>query len=220
MAALIPLFPLGTVLVPGAPLPLRIFEDRYRKLVADLLEQPPELRQFGVVAIKSGREVGEDGVRTLHDVGCLAQIATTERGADGTYQLETIGTRRFRLLEVEEGAPYLRGHVDWLPEPSGAAEPLVPIVHERFASYRGELARLQGTSFELPDLPSDPAMLSYVVAATVIADVADRQGFLAEYDAEARLAREASWLARETGLLGKLSALPGPDLLKVAFSAN
>jgi Lon protease-like protein len=220
MAALIPLFPLGTVLVPGAPLPLRIFEDRYRKLVADLLEQPPELRQFGVVAIKSGREVGEDGVRALHDVGCLAQIATTERSADGTCQLETIGTRRFRLLGVEQGAPYLRGHVEWLPEPPGDADPLVPVVHQQFARYRDELARLQGTTLELPDLPSDPAMLSYVVAATVIADVADRQGFLAEYDAAARLACEARWLARETGLVAKLSALPGPALLKVAFSAN
>ena len=57
MSAVIPLFPLGTVLLPGAPLPLHIFEQRYRQLVADLLELPAEDRQFGVVAIQAGREV-------------------------------------------------------------------------------------------------------------------------------------------------------------------
>src|SRR5689334_6137633 len=98
MADLIPLFPLGTVLLPGAPLPLHIFEERYRRLVADLLDLPEDERHFGVIAIQSGREVGADGVKALHEVGCLAHVVATHPGADGTYELETIGTRRFRLL--------------------------------------------------------------------------------------------------------------------------
>src|ERR1043166_7667571 len=90
-----PLFPLGTVLFPGAPLPLHIFEPRYRQLVADLLELPEDERQFGVIAIQAGREVGADGVKALHEVGCSAHVTATHPGADGTYELEAIGTRRF-----------------------------------------------------------------------------------------------------------------------------
>jgi hypothetical protein len=220
MAAVIPLFPLGTVLLPGAPLPLHIFEERYRKLVADLMTMPPEERQFGVVAIQSGREVGYDAVRALHDIGCVAQVATTRPGADGTYELETIGTRRFRLLEVDEGAAYLRGTVEWLPEPAGKAADLVPIVADRYLRYRSELARMHGADLEPPDLPGDPRLLSYLVAATVIADLHDRQAFLEQYDAAARLAMESRWLLRETALLHRLSAVPADRRLDVTFSLS
>jgi hypothetical protein len=218
--ALIPLFPLGTVLLPGAPLPLHIFEDRYRRLVADLLELEPEDRQFGVIAIQAGREVGADGVGALHDIGCVAQVATTKPSPDGTYELETIGTRRFRLLELDEAAPYLRGNVEWLPEPAGDTERLVPIVAERYISYRAELARMHGAVLDPPELPGDPRLLSYLVAATVIASVGDRQDFLEQYDAAARLALESKWLLREAGLLRQLSAVPADRRFDVPFSRN
>ncbi|HWA67975.1 MAG TPA: LON peptidase substrate-binding domain-containing protein [Mycobacteriales bacterium] len=220
MADLIPLFPLGTVLLPGAPLPLHIFEERYRRLVADLLELAPEDRQFGVVAIQAGREVGAGNIQSLHEVGCVAQVATTRPSPDGTYELETIGTRRFRLLDVDDTAPYLRGDVEWLPEPAGDAETLVPVVTERYISYRSELARMHGAALEPPELPADPRLLSYLIAATVIASVSDRQEFLEQYDAAARLALEASWLMREAGLLRQLSAVPADRRFDVPFSRN
>jgi Lon protease-like protein len=66
----LPLFPLGTVLFPGVLLPLHVFEERYRSMVRDLLDAPAEERRFGVVAIREGREVGADGIRALHAVGC------------------------------------------------------------------------------------------------------------------------------------------------------
>ena len=220
MADLIPLFPLGTVLLPGAPLPLRIFEERYRRLVADLLELSEDDRHFGVVAIQSGREVGVGGVKSLHEVGCLAHVVATHPSADGTFELETIGTRRFRLLEVDEGAAYLRGKVEWLPEPSGDAEALVPVVQERYTRYRGALAALRGTTIEAPDLPEDPRLLSYVVAATVLADLRDRQGFLEQYDAAARLAVESRWLHRETTLLRMTHAVPADRMLDIRFSTS
>jgi hypothetical protein len=220
MAALLPLFPLGTVLLPGAPLPLHIFEERYRHLVADLMAMPPEDRQFGVIAIQAGREVGTDGVKALHDIGCVAQVATTRPGADGTYELETIGTRRFRLLEVDEEAPYLRGTVEWLPEPAGKAADLVPIVADRYIRYRSELARMHGADLEPPDLPGDPRLLSYLVAATVIADVSDRQRFLEQYDAAGRLAMESRWLLKEAAILQRLSAVPADRRIDIGFSVN
>ena len=64
MSQLLPLFPLSTVLFPGMRLPLHIFEERYRLLVADLQAQP-EPRRFGVIAIRKGREVGAEGVTAL-----------------------------------------------------------------------------------------------------------------------------------------------------------
>ncbi|HEX3898044.1 MAG TPA: LON peptidase substrate-binding domain-containing protein [Mycobacteriales bacterium] len=220
MSALIPLFPLGTVLLPGAPLPLHIFEERYRRLVADLLELEPQDRQFGVIAIQTGREVGADGVQALHEVGCVAQVATTKPSPDGTYELETIGTRRFRLLEIDETSPYLRGNVEWLPEPAGDTEGLMPVVTERYISYRAELARMHGASLDPPELPGDPRLLSYLIAATVIASVGDRQDFLEQYDAADRLALESKWLFREAGLLRQLSAVPADRRFDVPFSRN
>ncbi|HVW82137.1 MAG TPA: LON peptidase substrate-binding domain-containing protein [Mycobacteriales bacterium] len=220
MAALIPLFPLGTVLLPGAPLPLHIFEERYRRLVTDLLELEPEHREFGVIAIQAGHEVGADGVQALHEVGCVAQVATARPSPDGTFELETIGTRRFRLLEIEDTAPYLRASVEWLPEPAGDADELVPVVTERYISYRAELARMHGAVLDPPELPGDPRLLSYLIAATVIASVTDRQGFLEQYDAATRLALESKWLLREAGLLRQLSAVPADRRFDVPFSRN
>lgn len=220
---LIPLFPLGTVLFPGAPLALHIFEARYRALMADLLDLPVEQRRFGVIAIRSGREVGADGARALHDVGCMAVMTALEQSDDGTYELQSVGSTRFQLLSVDHGRPYLRGEVEWLPEPSGDIGTLTEIVTQRYADYRRALGGLRGVNpelAELPELPVDPRLLSYLVAATVIADAADRQRFLAELDAADRLAAEARWLSLESALLRELSAVPAGRLLDVPSSMN
>src|ERR1700710_554613 len=83
----LPLFPLSSVLFPGAPLPLHIFEQRYRDLVNELLGLPEgELRRFGVAAIRSGREAGPS-VPDLHPVGCVAVVRSVSAYADGRYDL-------------------------------------------------------------------------------------------------------------------------------------
>jgi len=217
---MIPLFPLGTVLFPGAPLALHIFEDRYRTLMADLLDLPEEERKFGVITIRSGREVGVDGVRALHDVGCMAVMTVLEQSPDGTYDLEAVGSARFRVISLDSERPYLRGTVEWLPEPAGDVGALADIVMQRYADYRNALGSLRGVTFDVPELPTDARLLSYLVAATVIAETADRQQFLAEYDAAGRLAAEARWLALESALLRELSAVPAGRLLDVPSSPN
>src|SRR6476660_6348415 len=120
--ATLPLFPLGTVLLPGARLPLQIFEPRYVALLRDLLAAQQERSPvFGVVAIREGYEVGDDGVRALHPVGCGALL--TQAGARETerYFGGAEGTRRFRLesVDAEAGTPYATGEVTWLEEVEG-----------------------------------------------------------------------------------------------------
>lgn len=217
---LLPLFPLGTVLIPGAPLPLHIFEDRYRRLVADLSELPEGERRFGVVAIRQGREVGSDGVSALYDVGCVALCTDIQPAPDGTYELSTVGTSRFRVGALDTGLPYLRGDIEELAEPVGDADGLVPIVRQAYADYRAALAVVSDTDPPTAMLPGDPRLLSYLVAATIVADLSDRQALLAEPDAASRLTREHHWLRRETALLRRLSAVPGAGLIRVPSSLN
>ena len=223
MPDLLPLFPLGTVLLPGALLPLHVFEDRYRVLVGELLERPAEERLFGVVAIRQGREVGEEGVSALHEVGCAAQLVRAARHEDGRYDVVTTGVRRFRLDDVARGRPYLRGEVTWLDDvaaepaaPSGAEEP----VRRALAAYLAALGRASGQDLEVPELPGDPVALSWAVADTVLLDLAERQALLAEPDAGGRLRAELALLRRETALLRAFSTAPATDLLRARVDPN
>src|ERR1700722_8884888 len=115
MSKLLPLFPLSTVLFPGVRLPLHIFEERSRLLVADLAAQP-EPQRFGVIAIRKGREVGADGVTALHEVGRGAEVRQIPPHADGRFDLATVGTERFRLLRADASLPYLQGEVELLAD--------------------------------------------------------------------------------------------------------
>ena len=115
MSELLPLFPLSTVLFPGMRLPLHIFEPRYRQLATYLQEQP-EPRRFGVIAIRKGREVGADGITALYDVGCVARVRQISPHPDGRFDLSTVGTERFRLLRVDDSLPYFQGEIETLPE--------------------------------------------------------------------------------------------------------
>jgi uncharacterized protein len=222
MSTTLPLFPLGAVLYPGLVLPLHVFEDRYRQLVADLLEGPGPA-EFGVIAIRHGRETGIDGVRDLYEVGCTAAVRQVERYDDGRYGLVTVGTTRFRLLGIDESAAYLQGDVAVLAEETGdeaAAAAAVPAVQEAFRGYLDVLAERGTTTFEVPTLPDEPVLLSYLVAATMVVDLPDKQRLLAEPDAAGRLAVSRELLARETRMLRSLTAAPAPELRYSPYSPN
>src|ERR1700722_1706607 len=115
MSDLLPLFPLGTVLYPGMVLPLHIFEERYRQLMRDLLDRP-EPREFGVIAIREGRETGVDGITSLYDVGCVAELRTADEHEDGTFEIVTVGTERFRLTRLHQNAAYLQAEFEPIPD--------------------------------------------------------------------------------------------------------
>ena len=216
-----PLFPLGTVLFPGVPLPLHIFEERYRLLVRELMDLPEgTARQFGVVAIREGREVGSDGVRALYAVGCTAELRRVEAYDDGRYDIVSTGSTRFVLREVDDSLPYLQGEVDLLAERPGALTGVVAAVAELFTTYLALLGSARGIPIDAPDLPDDALLLSYLVAATVLLDLADKQRLLEAPDAAARLRTEVALLHRESRLLRILSAVPSPDILRTAASLN
>ena len=222
MSQSLPLFPLGTVLYPGLVLPLHIFEERYRELVQDLLAGP-EPRQFGVIAIREGRETGIAGVRALHEIGCTATLRQVDEQDDGRYNLVTVGTDRFRLLRLDDSRSYLQAEVDLLPEQAGdeaAAGLAVRAVQQAFLAYLQTLAQRGATRVSVPDLPGEPVLLSYVVAASVIVDLPVKQALLAEPDATSRLTAERALLARETTMLRTLPSTPAADLRNSPYSPN
>jgi len=109
------LFPLQTVLFPSMRLPIHIFEERYRLMISECIE---ESAPFGVLLIKSGPEVGPGAVP--FDVGTTARILNVEYLDDGRMNLLTIGERRFRTVAINTTQPYLRGEVALLEPPSAA----------------------------------------------------------------------------------------------------
>ena len=222
MSELLPLFPLSTVLFPGMRLPLHIFEPRYRQLVADLLEEP-EPRQFGVIAIRKGKETGTSGAEALFEVGCVATVRQVEPREDGRYDLLTVGEQRFRLLGLDRSLPYLRGEVESLPDETGdpaAAAYTTLRVQEAFRGYLNVLVDRGGGVISVADLPDEPLLLSYIVAAAMIIDLPDRQSLLAAPDALTRLKAERSLLTREIGMLRATTSRPAPDFNYEPFSLN
>ena len=231
MSEMLPLFPLSTVLFPGMRLPLHVFEERYRTLVAELLARP-EPRQFGVIAIRSGREVGASGVAALHEVGCVAVLRQVSPHADGRYDLQTVGTERFRLASIDRSRPYLQGEVELLSDrvaeagaaEAGAAEAAATVVVRQvqagFRAYLNALADRGGGVISVADLPDEPVLLSYVIGAAMIIDLPERQSLLAAPDARSRLRLERSLLVRETVMLRATTSRPAPDYGHEQFSPN
>ena len=222
MSQRLPLFPLGTVLYPGLLLPLHIFEQRYRQLIRDLLDGP-EPRCFGVIAIRRGRETGVDGISSLHEIGCTATVRQIQEHDDGRFDLVTVGTQRFQLAGLDHSKPYLQGEVDLLAEDTGdepAAGLAAQAVHGAFRAYLDALAGRGVTQAAVPELPGEPAALSYLVAASMIMDLRDKQALLAEPDALHRLIAERALLSRETMMLRSLTSTPAPDLRSSPYSSN
>ena len=219
---MLPLFPLGAVLYPGMLLPLHIFEERYRQLIRDLMEGP-EPRRFGVIAIRKGRETGIDGVHSLYEIGCIATLRRVDELDDGRFDLVTVGTQRFRLLALDETRPYLQGEVELLAEEAAdqaAAAPLVRAVQVAFRAYLNALTERGGATVRIEELPSEPGLLSFVVAATMVIDLPDRQRLLDEADSTSRLSAERALLVRETGMLLATTSRPAPDLRYTPHSPN
>jgi len=225
MSEMLPLFPLGAVLYPGMLLPLHIFEERYRQLIQDLLDGP-EPRRFGVIAIRKGRETGIDGVagfQSLYEIGCTATLRRVDRHEDGRFDIVAVGTQRFGLLRLDETQPYLQGEVELLPEDApdpAAAGPAVRAVQRAFREYLDALTEWGGATVHIEDLPGEPALLSFIVAAAMVIDLPERQALLAEPDTLRRLGLQRALLSRETAMLRTTTSRPVPDLRNTPYSPN
>lgn len=218
--ATLAIFPLATVLMPGARLPLQIFEPRYVKLLHDLLdgqdERPPV---FGVVAIREGYEVGDDAVKALHPVGCGALLTQAAALEGERFFVVSEGTDRFHLDAIDDtaGTPYATARVTWLTEPDGDASTVAGLA----TALRAELvafAASLGREPEPAELPADPRTLAYAVPDSVSLDVADRQRLLECVDTESRLRLGLHLVRRESEFAAALGAVAPPAV--PPFSLN
>jgi Lon protease-like protein len=191
---LLALFPLHTVLFPGMPLPLNIFEERYKLMIGRCIEED---RPFGVTLIRSGSEVGAPAVP--HSVGTTAHIAGYKRLDDGRMTLIAVGQERFRILEVVREQPYMVARVETLvdQEIGGEAAPLAEELRGSLTTYLRDLFLLLDQPAEELEIPSEPARLSLVAAAVLQIPMGERQLLLEMTDVEKRLQQERLWLARE-----------------------
>ena len=217
MATRLPLFPLSTVLVPGLVMPLHVFEPRYRVLIQALMDLPEGApRHFGVIAGRPGKDA--DTLAGLYPVGCTAQIREVTPYDDGRFDLVTVGHVRFELrsLDQDAGTPYHTGFVDFIGEPDGPGDvnAAAELVGLRFAAYRDRLR------VEQSGVPTDPRVLSYLVAAAAVLELPERQSLLEAPTTHERLISELTLLRREIGLLDAFNALPAVDLLKEPPTPN
>jgi Lon protease-like protein len=210
----LPLFPLGTVLMPGASLPLHIFEPRYRQLTVDLVTGAVPDKQFGVVAVREGWAPDDDGIDSLHTVGCTAEMRDVRRLPDGRFDIVTRGARRFRLLEMDaESKPYLIGSVEFLPD--AEAPPAAELTQMLVVAARAAHRRYCSTAWKTgdwsePEADVEPCNLPHVLAADCLLPMEDRQLLLEQVSPTERLRMVRTLLARETGLLSLLRAVPAP----------
>jgi uncharacterized protein len=220
----LPLFPLGTVLLPGASLPLHIFEPRYRQLTIDLVTGTLPGKQFGVVAVREGWSP-DDGRDGLHDVGCTATLREVRRLPDGRFDIQTTGDRRFRLLDVDEtAAPYLVANVEWVPDDEGDEESdLAPLAMAARAAHRRYCTtawRQQGGGDgEMPaELTEEAAPgvagpeLAHILAGDCLLPLSDRQELLEQTCPMERLQLIRRSMTREAVLLGELRAVWAPSV--------
>ena len=173
----IPLFPLDIVLFPGMPLSLHIFEDRYKLLIGNCLQ---ERRPFGVVLIKKGREA-LGPLAEPHLVGCTAYVSQVERLEQGRMNIGAIGRERFRINSLDQSLPYLLGQVERFPigdlnraEQKLAADRLRPWV----IRYLAILPEVEDLTIEPRLLPADPILLAYLAATLLQVPVEQKQSLL------------------------------------------
>lgn len=197
----LPLFPLPeVVLFPNRPLPLHIFEYRYRIMMNTILEHD---RRFGVLSI-------DPATGTIADYGCCAEILHFQRLPDDRMKMLTLGQQRFRVLEYVREKPYRVGLVEWI-EDRPTTEDLQPIAEEVERLLRDVVhlsGKLTNQKIELPDdLPSLPTELSYWVASNLYGVASEQQALLEMQDTMERLAREKEILASTRNHLAARTAL-------------
>ncbi|MFB7500944.1 LON peptidase substrate-binding domain-containing protein [Streptomyces sp. NPDC056161] len=241
----LPLFPLNSVLFPGLVLPLNVFEERYRAMMRELLKTPEdEPRRFAVVAIRDGHEVaptapgmpdptavpergptagfGADPARAFHSVGCVADAATIRERSGGTFEVLATGTRRVRLLSVDATGPFLTAELEMLPEePGDGSGALAEGVLRAFRQYQKRLAGARERSLSPgSELPDEPSVVSYLVAAAMMLDTPTKQRLLQAPDTASRLRDELRLLRSETAVIRHLPSLPAAELTRGPTSMN
>lgn len=178
MSSLLPIFPLELVLLPGVPLPLHIFEPRYKEMIAECLEQK---KPFGVVRASS------DGVA---DIGCTAEImSVTKKYDDGRMDILTRGVERFEVIQVNEDREFLQAEISVVEDEPGnpAAEMVTQAVR-----LHAEIAKLAGAEPSGPD--EHAGNLSFLLAGSLPLDLDFKQNLLSTLSEAKRLEAVVGYL--------------------------
>lgn len=194
----LPLFPLNTVLFPNAPLPLHIFEERYRLMISRCIEQQSP---FGVVLIREQNRADTDPNVSFYAIGTAAQISEGVQLEDGRYYLVALGQRRFRVQYLIQRAPYLIGSVTYLTEETGAS--VVAAANELrtlYQTYWAAMRNATGYPAEAEELPSDVVELTYWMGHRLQTDLLQKQRWL-EADVATRIREMVAALRAELALL-------------------
>ena len=176
-----PMFPLGSVLLPGGLLPLHVFEPRYRQMIIDCLAEDGQ-PEFGQALITHGREAGGGDERAM--VGTVAQVLQIDALDEGRYALVAVGTRRLRVNVWLPDDPYPIADVDdWPdedPDPADLAE-AVAAAHERVRATLAMAAQLSDEPVDPAEtgISDDPLVATYHLAAIAPIGPADRFRLLA-----------------------------------------
>ena len=194
----LPLFPLGVVLFPGVPLPLHIFEPRYRRLLVDVRASN---NLFGVSYFDPA--TGAERPPVGH-VGCAAEVIEAQDLPDGRSNILTVGVARYEVEDyVERGEPYLVGRVRFFedePEDEELLERRAREVKELFVRIADAVRVLNDEQASLPELPeTGPERLSFLVAAAMEIDAETKQQLLELRSSFERLSRLRNMLAQAVG---------------------
>lgn len=178
------MFPLGTVLLPGMVLPLRLFESRYLQMYAEIID---EGREFGVVLIERGIESRDDN--PTFDIGCMAHVVGSGLNDDGTLGLVAVGKTRIRVVEWKPSNPYPLATVEELDDEPLSAPGLEALMSavERLPGLFALAAELDPDSgYEVPELSDEPTELVYQLAQLAGLQALDLQKVLETGSADAR----------------------------------
>lgn len=165
---------------------------------------------------------GDDPAKAFHEVGCIADAATIRERPDGSFEVLATGTTRVRLVSVDTSGAFLTAELEELPEdPGEEAGALAEGVLRAFRQYQKRLAGARERSLTTgADLPDEPAVVSYLVAAAVMLDIPAKQRLLGTPDTAARLREELKLLRAETAIIRNLPSLPASDLTRGPTSLN
>ncbi|MCH7998478.1 MAG: LON peptidase substrate-binding domain-containing protein [Chloroflexi bacterium] len=189
----LPLFPLNSVLFPGAALPLHIFEERYKKMVNLCLETNSP---FGVLLIRSGSEVGD--AAEPFEIGTTARIVRVQHLDAGRMNLICLGEQRFRLSRQVSETPYLVGEVEPLQSIDGEGQVVMDVadtVTALFAEYHRLYLAVSNQWTRHIDMPGPPGQLADFVASRMAVGPWTKQRLLEELSVRRRLEMEMETLS-------------------------
>lgn len=205
----LPLFPLNTVLFPGMPVRLHIFEERYLLMLKNVMQNN---RTFGVTLIKKGAEA-LGPLPEPFETGCTARVVEMQQSETGEYELTIVGDERFRILRMGAGQPYLTAFVESTPLQAHHTLEVVRgarLLRARLVRYLALLAKhvddeKAGLEMEVDltglQLPEDPLMLIYLAAALLQVPAIEKQPLLEADTATLLLNKVQHLYRRELAIL-------------------